>query len=181
MCCEDNNNLLAAAGADAAGGGVGARSDDASSSSPSGIDLPTPTDSSKTKPVVTIDTSNLDEHDLERLKEEDPFLYYSIPAVWHVDIAHSGHVDTRATSGSLNRRASCPDRIESSHHSKTTKVERKSRISFECHTDVLMEDMLGDIDDLFLKKFGDLDLDFDFDSMLQRLQLDVAKSSRTAA
>ncbi len=92
-----------------------------------------------------IDTSYLQEEDLKTLKKQDPFLYFSIPAVRtaaHLsrDVNMSCLRDVRSS-----RRESCPGQIQST---PITKVERQSRISFECHTDLIMEGILDDIEDL---------------------------------
>jgi len=78
---------------------------------------------------IEVDISTLSAEDLQSLKE-DPFLYYSIPAV------------RRAALFNLEE----PDMSESSLEDSTT-VKRCTRVSFECHTDLLMEDLLGDIED----------------------------------
>jgi hypothetical protein len=107
-----------------------------------------------------IDTSTLKEEDLKTLKEQDPFLYNSIPAVRTATVLNRD-VDVSSLQGgqpSTSRRASCPSRIEST---PTTKIERRSCISFECHTDLLLEDCIDDITDWNMT--GD---EFDFDSML---------------
>jgi len=79
---------------------------------------------------IEVDISTLSAEDLQSLKREDPFLYYSIPAV------------RRAALFNLEE----PDVSESSLEDSTT-VKRCTRVSFECHTDLLMEDLLGDIED----------------------------------
>ena len=79
---------------------------------------------------IEVDISTLSAEDLQSLKREDPFLYYSIPAV------------RRAALFNLEE----PDVSESSLGDSTT-VKRCTRVSFECHTDLLMEDLLGDIED----------------------------------
>jgi hypothetical protein len=105
-----------------------------------------------------IDTAHLNEEDLNALKKSDPFLYYSIPGVRAATIQSNRSVDTMSSlhGGVIPRRASCPSRIESA----PTKVERRSSISFECHPDLLLENLEDD---------DELDVDFDemFDKMLR--------------
>ncbi len=94
-----------------------------------------------------IDTTNLSEEDLQALKIQDPFLYYSIPTVRNT-VLRSGTADVttqpqpqRNQESARIRRASRPSQVESS---SSAMVERKSRISFESHTDLLLEDLLDD-------------------------------------
>ena len=108
------------------------------------------------KKAKVIDTAHLKEEDLKALKKEDPFLYYSIPGVRAATIQSNRSVDMSSLHGGvIHRRASCPSRIEST----PTKVERRSSISFECHPDLLLENLEDD---------DELDVDFDdmFDKML---------------
>eukprot|EP00584_Thalassiosira_punctigera_P006999 CAMPEP_0172531286 /NCGR_PEP_ID=MMETSP1067-20121228/4761_1 /TAXON_ID=265564 ORGANISM="Thalassiosira punctigera, Strain Tpunct2005C2" /NCGR_SAMPLE_ID=MMETSP1067 /ASSEMBLY_ACC=CAM_ASM_000444 /LENGTH=137 /DNA_ID=CAMNT_0013315651 /DNA_START=143 /DNA_END=556 /DNA_ORIENTATION=+ len=70
-----------------------------------------------------IDPAQLSEQDLKELRGRDPFMYYSIFAM-HTESARREH----------RRRAN--DGPSSSF------VSRKSRLSTECHTDVIMEDLL---------------------------------------
>ena len=94
----------------------------------------------KTAPVCAcapepteIDISNLSAEDLQSLKQEDPFLYYSIPSVRRAAL----HFAQPELSGSR-----C---LEES----TTVVKRRTRVSFECHSDLLMEDLLGDLEEKY--------------------------------
>jgi len=116
-------------------------------------------------PKRVIDTRNFSEEDLEALKKQDPFLYYSIPTVRNAVLRRcsAAHVTTTRRNPeparSRSRRASCPSRVESSM------VERKSCISFECHTDLLLEDCMDDAE-LFGNGDGvDLDTDTLFDQL----------------
>ena len=107
----------------------------------------------KLQSEVSIDTSN----DLQSIKEKDPFLYYSIrPAVAKANVSN---VQTPGTKSYITRSSSKRSKVQ------PRTVTRNSRISFECHPDVLIldefeEDLLsndvdkGSIDclDIFLKK-----------------------------
>ena len=100
-----------------------------------------------------IDTRNLSEEDLEALKIQDPFLHCSIPTVRKTALrcsAENADVRTqRNQEPARSRRASRPSQsqVESS---SSAMVERKSCISFECHSDLLLEDlMLMDDAELF--------------------------------
>lgn len=68
-----------------------------------------------------IDTRHLNEEELETLKKEDIFMYYSIP--WSI---------RRSIAAGRNRDADYMPPMNAS-----TKVERRSCISFDCHTDLL--------------------------------------------
>eukprot|EP00985_Skeletonema_marinoi_P002114 scaffold859_cov151-Skeletonema_marinoi.AAC.1 len=90
---------------------------------------------------IEIDISNLSAQDLQSLKQDDPFLYYSIPAV-------------RRATFNLEE----PDMSQSSLGQSTTQsttVKRCTRVSFECHSDLIMEDLFGEIDE----EFDQLDLE----------------------
>ncbi len=118
-------------------------------------------------PKRVIDTRNLSEEDLEALKKQDPFLYYSIPTVRNAVLRRSSASNVTTTQRNpepaRSRRASCPSRVESSM------VERKSCISFECHTDLLLEDFMDDTE-LFGNGNG-VDLDTDTDTLFDQLFL----------
>ncbi len=122
-------------------------------------------------PKRVIDTRNLSEEDLEALKKQDPFLYYSIPTVRNAVVRRcsAAHVTTTQRNPdpepARSRRASCPSRVESSM------VERKSCISFECHTDLLLEDYMDDTE-IFGNGNGDgVDFDTDTDTLFDQLFL----------
>jgi len=74
-----------------------------------------------------IDTTNLNSKNLESLKQADPFLYFSIPVVRTAAI-HNREID-----------------FSTLHDSYPSRVERRSRISFECHTDLLMEELMDEL------------------------------------
>ena len=81
---------------------------------------------------IEIDIGNLSTEDLQSLKQDDPFLYYSIPAV---------------RRAALNLEEPDVSALSSGESTSTITVKRCTRVSFECHTDVLMEDLLGDFDE----------------------------------
>ncbi len=118
--------------------------------------------SPSTQKKKSIDTAHLSEDDLKALKKQDPFLYYSIPTV-RAAAVRRGSMDTPSSvqqnaglDTQSHRRVSCPDRIESS----PTKVERQTRISFECYSDVFFGEVSDgeDMDE-------EVDADVDFDSL----------------
>lgn len=92
-------------------------------------------------PETVIDSSNLSEEDIEALRKQDPFLYYSIPSVRNAKLrlrscAVAG--DKENQEPTCSRRASCPpSRVETS---SSAMVKRRSCISFEGYPDVMLED-----------------------------------------
>lgn len=88
-----------------------------------------------------VDISNISHEDLQALREKDAFLYYSIPSVRRDELGFS---DSSRSSRALDSPAAAAEEASAS-----TTVKRCTRVSFECHTDLLMEDYLSE------------DLDFD--------------------
>jgi len=84
-----------------------------------------------------VDISNISHEDLQALRKKDAFLYYSIPSVRRAELGFS---DSSRSSRALDSQAPA---------AASTTVKRCTRVSFECHTDLLMEDYLSE------------DLDFD--------------------
>ena len=78
---------------------------------------------------IEIDIGNLSTEDLQSLKQNDPFLYYSILVV-------------RKSAYSFEE----PDMSRTSLRGCST-VERRTRVSYECHSDLLLMDLLGDFDE----------------------------------
>ena len=105
-----------------------------------------PTDRPRPGKVI-IDTKNLNEQDLKTIKKCDPFLYYSIPFVRDAEVNRSGEFQITLHDHHDDGDADGDDTQSSIIK---TKVERKSRISYECHPDLLLADLLDDLDDLDL-------------------------------
>jgi hypothetical protein len=94
-------------------------------------------------PKKIIDTKYLSEDDLKTLKKQDPFLYYSIPTIRAATVRR-GSIETMsstqqdgARTAQPRRRISCPYRINST---PTSKVERRTCISFESHPDMFFHE-----------------------------------------
>ena len=145
--------------------------------------------------VMMIDTDELSEEDLKTLKKQDPFLYYSIPAVRNAAVRNR-EVDMaslRSGSGDTSRQASsCSVQLDdfesyassaaaaaATTTSTSTKVERKSCISFEGHVDLLLEDYFNELTmgdylndeeevDYLNSSTTTVDLDVMFDHFLRR-------------
>eukprot|EP00984_Skeletonema_dohrnii_P035381 scaffold35060_cov272-Skeletonema_dohrnii-CCMP3373.AAC.1 len=98
-------------------------------------------------------------------------MYYSIPGVRQASLRHND-VDysdiaslSRSVSLSSSPSWSRPSQAQEEGEDDARKVSRRTCISFECHPDVLMEDLMDEMD----QELGDLSLDFDdFVSMLRR-------------
>lgn len=87
--------------------------------------------------------------DLHSLKIEDPFMYYSIPAVKKAEY-FCQNVDVTTLKKSCYRRnsVSCPGRMETEEILQPERaVRRKSCISFECHSTAIFSFYLDDIRD----------------------------------
>ena len=122
--------------------------------------------------VVEVDYS-LSAQDLTSLKKRDPFLYYSIPGILDATIRKIGHaVDMHqvAQNGLKRYCHSCPASISTSSTSESVaKVKRCTRVSFECHADLLI-----DLDELS-DDFADMDMekalaDDPFESLFKLLE-----------
>ena len=76
---------------------------------------------------IIVDVANLNVEDIQALKKSDPFLYFSIPAVYKAAV-YNREIDLSTLQDSHSRR-----------------VERRSCISFECHPDLLMEEFTEEL------------------------------------
>ena len=111
------------------------------------IAVPTKTDDNKPKKTVDLnDISNLE--DLKSIQEQDSFMYYSIPGVRKAKVLMED-IDMTNLIGAPARAPQV-----------SQKVSRKSRISFECHPDLLFENFLNNMGGLDFEDEDDL-LDMD--------------------
>ncbi len=109
---------------------------------------------------VEVDVNKaLSAQDLLCLKKQDPFLYYSIPGVRNATVRLDTVDMHQLAQDSLRRNcASCPASIQTSDTSDAVaKVKRCTRVSFECHADLLLEDLFDDnfdmdMDDISLER-----------------------------
>ncbi len=89
--------------------------------------------------------------DLNSLKKRDPFLYYSIPDVREATIRLAGEgedVDMHQVALEGLMRHSFPTSIKTSCESEpVAKVKRRTRLSFECHADLILADLLLELDE----------------------------------
>jgi hypothetical protein len=97
--------------------------------------------------------------DLQAIKKQDPFLYYSIPGVRDAAVhfnADAVDMHQLAQEGLRRNGASYPASIQSAAASDTAKVKRCTRVSFECHTDLLLNDLIDDDDiDIGIDRYVD--------------------------
>ena len=118
------------------------------------------------KPEREIDLQQLTVDELQTIKKQDSFMYYSIPGV-RVAEMQMKELDV----SNLRNCLSCPARMKTktpSTPSSLTTVTRSTCISYECHPDVFLEDLLNDEDseDLF-----DMDLDDESDDLHRLMKL----------
>ena len=82
------------------------------------------------KPKKEVDIKNITSRDdLKSIQTQDPFMYYSIPEV-------------------RSARVLMKDIDMSNLSPRSQKVSRRTCISFECHPDLLFEDLLNELDGL---------------------------------
>ncbi|KAL3776282.1 hypothetical protein HJC23_003152 [Cyclotella cryptica] len=110
-------------------------------------------------PPREMDVEDLTNSDVAALKKSDPFMYYSIPSLRSATL-RGEDVNESAVLNLMPRRGSKRSETESQRDvaSKRT-VSRRTRISAECHPDLLMEDIFPTGD--FTSSFDKLKLDDD--------------------
>lgn len=103
------------------------------------IKVPLATEKPKPK---QIDLRTVSANDLKSIEKQDTFLYYSIPGVRSAKVL-GRDIDTSdlATSKIPRDRGF---KAEQDKASQSQTVTRRSCISFECHPDLLLEDLLDD-------------------------------------
>ena len=119
-----------------------------------------------------IDLRNIGTKDLMYIKKQDPFLYYSIPEVRNAKTL-GRDVDPSAQPPRTAKRSSC--------------------ISFECHPDLLFEDLLSDLsllddeDASMVSELSNMDErqdsqeDEDFDVMLRMVHSAIVAPRRVSS
>ena len=113
-------------------------------------------------PKKIIDLGNTSSEDLKSMKENDPFMFYSIPGARRATMLNQD-IDTSHLDNTIDRRlsvSSCPGRFQSPQV-----VARSTCISVEAHPDVFLEDAL--LEDVDVEE----DFDFDFTDDLKDLDL----------
>ena len=118
----------------------------------SGEIIVVPTNNDKNKPKKTIDIRHITSlDDLKSIKKQDSFMYYSIPGarkatvrMQDIDMANLG-----ATPGHA---------VQDEAPQISQKVLRSTRVSFECHPDLLLVDLMNELEGLDLENLGEEDL-----------------------
>jgi hypothetical protein len=85
-----------------------------------------------------IDIASLTSSDLDSLKVDDAFMYYSIPSEKRAALKHDDEQDFETTNASSN----------------TITATRRTRLSTECHPDLLLEELFNDEE--FMSSFNAL-------------------------
>ena len=101
--------------------------------------------------LLTIDASSLNDEELDQLRKNDPFMYYSIPSIRNASLR--GSLQGSVGSGSGDRRLhhlrqSAPAALMSSTAASVaaeTIVQRKSCISFEVSFEEAISDLIESI------------------------------------
>ena len=108
-----------------------------------------------------VDISQYTEDDLERLRLEDPFLYYSIPQV-------KRSLFKSNSKASPTRRSSCPTILaadDKEPQQRRGSVTRARRLSTEPHPSLFIQDLMKEMDE----EFDDSDIDEEDEELIQAL------------
>ena len=93
------------------------------------------------KEPTQVNVKHISTGDLQTLKKKDSFSYYSIPGVRRAKLLQRDiDMSNLGTSDMSRSCTSCPSRLQTSRANVSQSVARRSRISFECHPDLLEED-----------------------------------------
>eukprot|EP00584_Thalassiosira_punctigera_P007627 CAMPEP_0172525544 /NCGR_PEP_ID=MMETSP1067-20121228/589_1 /TAXON_ID=265564 ORGANISM="Thalassiosira punctigera, Strain Tpunct2005C2" /NCGR_SAMPLE_ID=MMETSP1067 /ASSEMBLY_ACC=CAM_ASM_000444 /LENGTH=148 /DNA_ID=CAMNT_0013308825 /DNA_START=9 /DNA_END=452 /DNA_ORIENTATION=- len=96
----------------------------------------------RNKPARELDVRDMRKEDLESLRTADPFMYYSIPGVRAAEVAFEDvdYSDVNDLCRGFGSQVSFASRRPRSQHDlvDSTKVARRSCISFECDMTILL-------------------------------------------
>ena len=107
-----------------------------------GESIMVPTKLMENKPKKTVDIKNITSlDDLNSIQKQDPFMYYSIPEVRSARVLMRD-IDMSNLLGGGGRA------VQELAPPRSQKVSRSTRLSFECHPDLLLENLLNDLDGL---------------------------------
>ena len=110
------------------------------------------------KPKKTVDLRHITTlDDLKSIKKQDSFMYYSIPGARKATVRMQD-IDMANLLGAPEHA------VQDEAPQISQKVLRSTRVSFECHPDLLLADLLNDLEGLDLENLGEEDLlDMDFE------------------
>eukprot|EP00574_Skeletonema_japonicum_P006340 CAMPEP_0201728026 /NCGR_PEP_ID=MMETSP0593-20130828/14527_1 /ASSEMBLY_ACC=CAM_ASM_000672 /TAXON_ID=267983 /ORGANISM="Skeletonema japonicum, Strain CCMP2506" /LENGTH=175 /DNA_ID=CAMNT_0048220007 /DNA_START=64 /DNA_END=591 /DNA_ORIENTATION=+ len=128
-----------------------------------------------------VDISKYTSDDIKRLRLEDPFLYYSIPAMKRQQYeSDSSPTNSPARSNTVSfssRRSSCPTILQSSHspgndgkqqhQQRRESVKRARRVSAEPHPSVVMKRIMDELN--IDNESDDSDMDEEDEMLIQAL------------
>jgi hypothetical protein len=102
------------------------------------------------KPTVQMNLGNLNSADVAALKKKDPFMYYSIKevrtaAVLNRRVDTSTFIDEPTTKDDAAAAAGPPPSKKQKQGEDGRIITRKSRMSFEVHGDLLLEEFVHEL------------------------------------
>lgn len=111
----------------------------------------------------TLDLNELanPEADLRSLQVSDPFMFHSIPEVHRARIANRDVDFAKLIANTTTSSASGDESSTSCGSSSKSSIQRRSRVSTECHVSMLLEELLDMDDDEFDSSFSDSLSSFD--------------------
>jgi len=113
------------------------------------------------KKTKKLDIKNISADDLKSIQKKDPFMYYSIPGVRSAKVLMKDIDTSNLKASGIRNCISCPSRLQTvQDKAQSQTVTRSSRISFECHPDLLLEDLLNDVEDCDLEGTDDEPFEF---------------------
>jgi len=112
--------------------------------------------------------------DLARLKKRDPFSYFSIPEMMNAEFLNDDvDMDTPILNVLSRNEAGGP--LTNTKENQTFTLYRKSRVSYECHVNLIFEHMMN----LNVSKFSDCDKKDDYEEdMLKTLMISKGNTLR---
>mmetsp|Transcript_30093 Transcript_30093/g.64939 ORF Transcript_30093/g.64939 Transcript_30093/m.64939 type:complete len:160 (-) Transcript_30093:302-781(-) len=122
-----------------------------------------------------IDLNRISETDLKTLQHEDPFMYYSIPTAAYYNSNNNNSSSNNSSSSNSNYNAIVSNLVPPAREQDeeppegTCLVTRKSRLSTECHMDVMMEEILLLLDHRVYESDSDMKDDDDDDDFIKVL------------
>ena len=122
-----------------------------------GESIKVPIKSVENKPNKTVDLENITTiDDLRSIQKQDPFMYYSIPGDRSATVLMQD-IDMSNLTGVLGNPQKAQDETP---QEVSQKVSRSTCVSFECHPDLLLADLLNDFHGLDFEDVGEpLDMD----------------------